>query len=135
MVLAMWHILFVTNRPMYRTRDFEDLLTWQKSVRFSAAIYKISNSFPVEERYGMQSQIRRAAVSIPSNIAEGAGRETDKEFRRFIDIAVGSAFEVQSLLAVAKELSFIENEGYKARRNDAMEIVRMCVGLKRSLKT
>ena len=75
-------------------QDYRKLRVWQKAHSFTVNLYKISNNFPSEEKYGLTNQIRRATVSIESNIAEGCGRDSDNEFRRFLDIAQGSCYEV-----------------------------------------
>lgn len=87
---------------------YQDLDVWKKSIELVKEIYLITNKFPQDERFGLTAQIRRAAISIPSNIAEGASRYSDKESARFMDIALGSISEVETQLIIAKELGFIE---------------------------
>lgn len=77
-------------------RKYKDLIIWQRSVEFATSIYRVTSEFPSEEKYGLISQMRRCSVSIPSNIAEGAGRSSDKEYQRFLDIAYGSAYELET---------------------------------------
>ena len=89
--------------------SYRDLIAWQKAIRFVVLIYKISATFPDNERYGLISQLRRAAVSIPSNIAEGQGRLTAGEFRQFLGTARGSLLEVETQLHIAQELGFISS--------------------------
>lgn len=86
-----------------------DLEAWKESINLVKSIYKISSSFPKEEQYGLISQIRRAAVSIPSNIAEGSARTSAKETVRFLDIALGSLAEVETQIIIAKELEYIND--------------------------
>ena len=86
-----------------------DLDVWKKSMDFVENIYKISSTFPKEEMYGLTSQIRRAAVSVPSNIAEGASRQGSKEFVQFLYISLGSLSEVETQIMLAKRLNFVNN--------------------------
>lgn len=91
-------------------RDFRKYEVWNVAMRFGKKIYQLTSQFPPEERYGMISQIRRASVSITSNIAEGCSRSSEKDFARFIEISLGSAFEVESLLRFSHLLEFIEEK-------------------------
>ncbi len=88
---------------------YKDLKVWQKAVELTKLIYEITKVFPTEEKFGLTNQIRRASVSIPSNIAEGAGRNSDKEFIQFIAIATGSCYELETQLIIAIELKYIDN--------------------------
>ena len=97
-------------------------------------IYKITATFPSDERFGLVSQIRRTMASIPTNIAEGAGRETQKEFARFIHIASVSASEVEYQLLLAHELGYISPEEYPSFENDIIEIKRMLYGFAKALR-
>ncbi len=90
--------------------SYKDLLVWQRAVELALAIYRCTAEFPVEERFGLTSQIRRAGVSIPSNIAEGYGRGTRKDYKQFLSIARGSTLEVQTQLLIATELGFGSSE-------------------------
>jgi four helix bundle protein len=90
--------------------NLRELKIWNKAIDFSVDIYKASSSFPADERYGLISQIRRAAISIPSNIAEGAGRNSNKEFCNFLGIANGSSYEVQTQLVIANKLGLLQND-------------------------
>ena len=89
-------------------REHKDLIIWQKSMDLVEEIYQISSFFQKEEMYGLSSQIRRAIVSVPSNIAEGAGREGKKEFKKFLYIALGSISEVETQILIAKRLNYID---------------------------
>ena len=89
-------------------RDFSKLFIWQKSHKLVMSIYDITNKFPKSEIYGLTSQIRRASSSIPINISEGCGRSSNKDFARFLQIAIGSACEVEYELLLAKDLKYIE---------------------------
>ncbi len=88
---------------------YKDLKVWQKAVQLTKLIYELTSVFPTEEKFGLTNQIRRASVSIPSNIAEGAGRNSDKEFVQFIAIATGSCYEVETQLIIAIELKYLES--------------------------
>jgi four helix bundle protein len=113
----------------------KELKIWQKSVELSIAIYKVIKHFPKEETYGLTSQIRRAAVSIPSNIAEGAGRDSQKEFVHFLSIANGSAYELQTQLLIAHRLNFIEADTLKALLNELDEIQKMIYTFQKHLQS
>lgn len=85
-------------------QSFRDLVVWQKSIQLATAVYRMTQDFPREELYGLSSQIRRCAVSVPSNIAEGQGRNSTKEFRQFLGVARGSNFELQTQIEIARRL-------------------------------
>ena len=87
-------------------QNFEDLLVWQKAVELAVQIYALTRTFPDDERFGLTSQLRRSAVSVPSNIAEGRGRLSEGDFRQFLGIAQGSTYEVLTQLLIAKKLRF-----------------------------
>jgi len=85
-------------------QSFRDLVVWQKSIDLATAVYRVTHDFPREELYGLTSQIRRCAVSVPSNIAEGQGRMSTGEFRQFLGVARGSNFELQTQIEIARRL-------------------------------
>jgi four helix bundle protein len=89
-------------------KNFRKLNIWQKGIDLVIDIYKFSNDLPSDEKYGLISQIRRASVSIPSNIAEGSSRNSEKDFKRFLEIAIGSAFELETQLLIIQKLNLIE---------------------------
>lgn len=91
-------------------RDFKKYDIWQLSHSFTLEIYKMTSTFPKEEIYSLTSQIRRAVSSIPTNISEGCGRNSDKEFNHFLNIALGSANETEYLLILSRDLQYINNE-------------------------
>ena len=114
-------------------KSHKDLLVWQKSVDLVVRIYSATHGWPKEEMYGLTAQIRRAAVSILSNIAEGAGRAGQKEFSRFLSIAMGSLAEVETQIVIAEKLGFLTDA---ADLNKGLqEIRRMLVGLNNSLES
>lgn len=88
-------------------RDFRKLDIWKDSMSLAIAIYKLVESFPKEEKYGLRRQISRSAISIPSNIAEGCSRTSERDFKRFLEIAIGSAFELETQLWIAAEVGMI----------------------------
>ncbi|MBF9255225.1 four helix bundle protein [Pontibacter sp. 172403-2] len=90
--------------------NFKELKIWQRSMELAKLVYKTTAQFPANEKYGLTSQINRSAVSIPSNIAEGAGRNSSKEFSQFLSIALGSAFELETQLYLAESFGFITND-------------------------
>lgn len=110
-----------------------DLDAWKKSIDFVVKIYKITENFPKEEIYGITSQIRRAAVSISSNIAEGAGRNSDKEFMHFLSISIGSLAEVDTQLIICRELKFISVKTYEELEIEIINVRKLILGLKRYL--
>ena len=116
-------------------QDYRKLQVWQKSHNLVLQVYKITKGFPGDERYGLTSQLRRAAVSIPSNIAEGSGRKTQAEFARFLHIAMGSASEVEYHLLLARDLGYVEEDQYRLTSHQVAEIKRMLSGLIQKVAT
>mgnify|MGYP001617152300 CR=1 FL=1 len=112
---------------------FKELLVWQKAVDLAVEIYKITKQFPTDERFGLTSQMNRSAVSVPSNIAEGAGRNTDGEFKNFLGIATGSSLELETQLIIANRLNIVNEEDFKQTSKGINEIQNMLFGLKKSL--
>jgi four helix bundle protein len=106
-------------------RDFEKLEVWQKAHQFVLDLYDATRSFPGEEQYGLTSQIRRAATSVPSNISEGCGRGSDDDLARFMQMSAGSASEVEYQLRLANDLGYLDESGYEQFRDDIQEIQRM----------
>jgi len=116
-----------------RERSFEDLIAWQKAVALVTTIYQLSARWPADERFGLTNQVRRAAVSIPSNIAEGQGRQGSAELKRFLSVAHGSLCEVQTQLHIARNLGFSADETIASALEDAAEVGRILRGLYNSL--
>jgi len=114
--------------------DFRKLLIWQKSVALTTKIYFSTNHFPKEEIFGLTSQIRRSSISIPSNIAEGYGRESDKDFLRFLNIAIGSLFEMQTQLEIAKNITYLNEQEFNNLYEDSREVERMLVSFIKKIK-
>ena len=106
-------------------RAFRDLKVWEKSHQLALAVYQATATFPQEERYGLTSQIRRAAVSISANIAEGCGRNGEAEFARFLQIAMGSASELEYHLLLAQDLGYLATIQGKDLASEVVEVKRM----------
>lgn len=113
--------------------NFEKLDVWQKAIDFADLIYNCTQHFPADERFGLTNQLRRAAVSISSNIAEGSSRSSKNDFARFVEIATGSVFEVTSQVFIARHQSFLNEEQFRAIYVAAEELSRMLSGLRKSL--
>jgi four helix bundle protein len=112
---------------------FEKLDVWQKSIEFADRVYAVTREFPNEERFGLTIQMRRAAVSISSNLAEGSGRSSDKDFAHFVEIAYGSLMEVVSQSQLAVKQSFLPQQAKIELDERAEELARMLSGLRASL--
>lgn len=115
-------------------QSYRDLVAWQKAMDFTAEIYRVTRRFPKEELYGITSQLRRAAVSIPSNIAEGQGRQTTGEFRQFLGYARGSLLETETQIFLAERLEYLDHETAERLLRQAAEAGRILNGLMNSLK-
>lgn len=109
--------------------NFKELKVWQMSRQLVKKIYELSATFPSEEKFGIISQVRRCAVSIPTNIAEGCGRSTDKDFTNFLNISLGSAYELESLLYLCYDLELIPEEKLNELLFTLSEIQKMSFGL------
>lgn len=121
---------------MGEIKSYKDLLIWQKGIKIVCLVYPLVKSFPQEELYALTSQIKRASISIPSNIAEGYGRNTDKSFSHFLDISRGSLFEIETQLLIANELGFITNETlYTEILSQIEEESKMINAFSKTLKT
>lgn len=106
-------------------KDFKKLKVWEKSHRLVLAVYKVTTKFPRNELYALTSQIRRACVSIPANIAEGCGRSGDAELARFLQFSMGSASELEYLLLLAHDLEFLKSSDYERLTSQVLEAKRM----------
>ena len=115
-------------------QDFRDLKVWGKAHQLTLGVYKASATFPKDELYGLTSQIRRSSVSVPSNIAEGCGRSGDPEFARFVQIAMGSASELEYQLLLAHDLGFMNSTKHKTLENQVIEVKRMLSVLLQKLR-
>jgi four helix bundle protein len=110
-------------------RDFRQIGVWAKAHALTLQVYKTTTTFPREERYGLTSQLRRAAASIPANIAEGYGRVGDAELARFLQIGMGSAYEVEYHLLLARDLDFLTDSDYQPLQSLTIEVKKMLSGL------
>jgi four helix bundle protein len=116
-------------------RSYRDLVAWQKAMKFVTAIYEVTQRFPSEERYGLTNQLRRASVSVPSNIAEGQARFSQKEFHHFLSMARGSLVEIETQLLIARNLKYIQPEKAEILLAAADELGRILNGLIASIKS
>jgi len=114
-------------------RNYTDLVAWQKGMDLVELVYRVTACFPREERYGLTNQLRRAVVSIPSNIAEGQGRATTREFAHFLSIAYGSLREVETQIRIAERLNFTASCDCSTVLDLSSEVGRLINGLTRSL--
>ena len=116
-----------------KIRSYQDLIVWQKSVLFVTDIYSTTKHFPQEEKFGITSQLNRAAISIPTNIAEGWGRETSKNYLQFLRTSRGSVMEVQTLLIISKNLNYISQGNFEVLQSKIEEVGKILQGLIKSL--
>ena len=116
-------------------KSFKELIVWEKSHRLALQVYEDTRRFPKEEIYGLTSHMRRSSVSIPTNIAEGCGRNRDSELNRFFEIAMGSASELEYLFLLARDLGFLGREEFNERASMIIEIKRMLASFIQKLKS
>ena len=116
-------------------RDFRELKVWEKAHGLVLDVYRHSREFPSEERYGLTSHLRKSAVSIPSNIAEGCGRNSEKELSRFLSYAAGSASETEYQVLLAHDLGYLSKEQHEHVKSLVTEVKRMLYALMRSLSS
>jgi len=114
-------------------KPHKKLNVWQGAMKVAQMVYKLTNAFPADERFGLVSQMRRAAISIPSNIAEGAARQGKKEFKNFLSMAQGSLSELDTQLELAVLLSYLNQENLKEITEEMLKVDKMLTGLIRSL--
>jgi len=114
--------------------NFKKLNIWQNSVNFVTEIYRLTRTFPAKERFGLISQMERSALSIPANIAEGSAKTSNKDFARFLEISIGSSFELETELIVAKNLGYLDDEKYLYFQNKISELQKMINGFKNKLQ-
>jgi four helix bundle protein len=115
-------------------QDFRQLQVWQKSHQLVLQVYAATKAFPPAEMYGLSNQMRRASVSVPSNIAEGCGRGSDKEFAQFTQVALGSISELEYQTLLAKDLGYMSLNTYNELTAQISEVKRMLIGLRKKLK-
>lgn len=114
-------------------RNFKELKVWQKNFELSIACYRLTESFPASERYNLISQVNSAAISIPSNIAEGGSRSSEKEYRRFLEIALGSAYELETQILIVEALCYANANSLKSIIYKVKEVQKMLIGLIRTI--
>ena len=115
-------------------KNFRELKVWEKAHHLAVAVYKLTTTFPKDELYGLASQIRRSSVSIPANIAEGCGRDGDAELARFLQIAMGSASEVEYHLLLARDLNLLKESDYEQLASDVTDVKRMLASFIQKLR-
>src|SRR3970040_1769348 len=116
-------------------KDFRTLKVWEKAHALTLAVYKATDLFSKQELYALTNQIQRAAVSIPTNIAEGCGKDSDAELKRYFVIAMGSSSELEYLLLLARDLTYLSEYSYQTLNNDLTEVRRMLNAFIQKLKT
>jgi four helix bundle protein len=114
-------------------RNFRQLEVWKQSVEFVTKVYEITKQFPPDEKYGLVSQMNRCAVSVPANIAEGGSRKTELDFARFLEIAIGSSFELETYFEITMNLSFINAKDYECQINELNIIQKRINALRESI--
>jgi len=115
-------------------KDFRELKVWEKAHNLALAVYKLTTTFPKDELYGLASQIRRSSASIPANIAEGCGRDGDAELARFLQIAMGSASELEYHLLLARDLNLLRGPDYEQLASDVTDVKRMLTSFIQKLR-
>lgn len=117
-----------------KVSTYKDLIVWQKSIALVTAVYSLTKSFPTDEKFGIVSQINRAIVSVPTNIAEGWGKESTKNYVQFLRISRGSLMEVETLLLISKNLNYIKEQDYLEISKQMDEVGKILQGLIKSVK-
>jgi len=125
---------FTETEEISMAHSFRDLIVWQRAMQLTVSIYRLTQGFPREEMYGLTSQIRRSAVSVPSNIAEGHGRLNTGEYRQFLGIARGSNFELQTQLEIARALEFGNSKLLDEAEGYSHEVGKMIYAILESIK-
>ena len=124
----------MAGRLIVSGRNYQDLIAWQRAMDLVEEVYRVTKAWPRDEAYGLTNQVRRAAVSIPSNIAEGQGRNSPAEFARFLSIAHGSLGEVETQLLIASRLAYPDTQTISTTLDRTTEVGRLVQGLLRSLR-
>lgn len=119
---------------MATAKNYHELQVWKKSHNFCIVIYRITNSFPSSEQFGLTNQLRRAAVSVPSNIVEGFERGSNKEFKQFLIVARGSVGELQAQIEIARDLEYISVDNFAKLHENLIEIHKMINGLIKAIR-
>ena len=116
-------------------RNYRDLVVWQKAHRLTLVVYKATQNFPADERFGLTSQLRRAAGSVAANLAEGCGRRSEGEMARFVQISMGSGAELSYHFLLAKDLGLVRSDVYESLTSDLSEIMRMLSALSAKVRS
>ena len=116
-----------------KSGTYKDLIVWQKSISLVTDVYTLTKKFPVDERYGLVTQLNRAVISVPSNIAEGWGRELSKNYLQFLRISRGSLMEVETMILISKNLNFITEKDYLEIQGKIEEVGKILQGLIKSI--
>ncbi|WP_296703602.1 four helix bundle protein [Algoriphagus sp.] len=114
--------------------NFKELKVWQKSVDFAVKIYSVTKTYPIDEKFGLISQMRRAGVSIPSNIAEGCAKSSGKSFVNSLEISLGESFELETQMIISERVGILDSVVARELENDLSEVQRMIMGLKSSIE-
>lgn len=114
--------------------NFKNLNIWKQSINLAVDVYEETENFPKSEEYGLKSQLRRCAVSVPSNIAEGSSRSSNKDFNRFLEISQGSLFEMQTQLIISNKRQFIKEKSFENIENQIIETQKMISGFQKKLQ-
>ena len=114
---------------------YKELKVWQKAIDIAVEVYRITEKLPKDERFGLIGQMNRSAVSIPSNIVEGAGRNTDKDFNNFLGVALGSSFELDTQLVISNKLEYVNDQDFQKTEKELEHLQNMIVKLKISLNS
>jgi four helix bundle protein len=115
--------------------NFEKLDVWHRALEFASFVYDATGRFPADERFGLTSQMRRAAVSVSSNIAEGSSRSSRQDFARFVELAVGSLYEIVSQAFLARKQGFLDERAFAALHSESEHLIRMLSGLRNHLRS
>ena len=132
-VFGSWFSVKSMEQKSFKSRSYRDLEVWKLSIDFVKKVYQITHNFPDSEKFGLINQIRRAAVSITSNIAEGQGRNSTKEFKQFLAISLGSLAELETQLIIAKEIEYLTQNGLDALLSPLDRISKMIKGLSKGI--
>ncbi|MGC4022212.1 MAG: four helix bundle protein [Cyclobacteriaceae bacterium] len=116
-------------------KNYKDLKVWEKAHQATLLVYEITKKFPTDEKFNLISQIRRAATSIPTNIAEGCGKFTDKDFANFLQVSLGSTHEVEYLLLLSCDLGYLEKEQFNSLTKEISEVKAMLISLIKKVRT
>ena len=117
-----------------KIKTYKDLIVWQRSIQLVTTVYSLTKTFPSDERFGLVSQLNRAVISIPSNIAEGWGRELSKNYLQFLRISRGSLMEVETMILISKKLGYINEENFKELNKEIEEVGKILQGLIKSVQ-